>query len=63
MLGVMMLGVMGMQQIAGVQVLSVQALRSQIASSGFRRGRMPANSSSTAFIGGTCARSERNWYA
>jgi hypothetical protein len=30
-------GVMGMQQIAGMQVASVQALRAQIASGGFRR--------------------------
>jgi len=37
-----MLGVMGMQQIGRAslerQVLSVQALRSQVASGGFRRG-------------------------
>jgi hypothetical protein len=42
---------MGMQQIAGMQVLSVQALRSQIASRGFRRGGWTlANRNSSAFM-------------
>jgi hypothetical protein len=57
-----MLGVMGMQQTAGVQV-GVQALRSQIASGGFAGGWTPANSNSTAFMAEHGGRSERNWYA
>jgi hypothetical protein len=66
-------GVMGMQQIAGVQilsvqvlgvqVLSVQALRSQIASGGFRRGLDAGEQKRDRIHGGTCGRSERNWYA
>ena len=61
-------GVMGMQQIAGVQilsvqVLSVQALRSQIASGGFRRGLDVGERKLERIHGGTCGRSERNWYA
>jgi hypothetical protein len=66
-------GVMGMQQIAGVQiagvqilsvqVLSVQALRSQIASGGFRRGLDAGERKLERIHGGTCGRSERNWYA
>jgi hypothetical protein len=58
-----MLGVMGMQQIAGVQVLSVPALCSQIASGGFRRGLEAGEQKLDRIHGGTCGRSERNWYA
>ena len=56
-------GVMGMQQIAGVQVLSVQALRSQIASGDFRRELHAGEQKLDRIPGGTCGRSERNWYA
>jgi hypothetical protein len=61
-------GVMGMQQIAGVQilsvqVLSVQALRSQIVSGGFRRRLDAGEQKLDRILGGTCGRSERNWYA
>lgn len=56
-------GVMGMQQIAGVQVLSVQALRSQIVSGGFRRRLDVGEQKLGRIHGGTCGRSERNWYA
>ena len=71
-------GVMGMQQIAGVQILSVQilsvqvlsvqvlsaqALRSQIASGGFRRRLDVGEQKLDRILGGTCGRSERNWYA
>jgi hypothetical protein len=56
-------GVMGMQQIAGMQVLSVQALRSQIASRGFRRGLDAGEQKLERIHAGTCERSERNWYA
>jgi hypothetical protein len=60
-------GVMGMQQISGVQilsvqVLSVQALRSQIAVV-FRRGLDAGEQKRDRIHGGTCGRSERNWYA
>ena len=54
---------MGMQQIAGVQVLSVQALRSQVASGGFRRGPDAGEQKLDRIHGGICGRSERNWYA
>ncbi len=56
-------GVMGMQEIAGVQVLSVQALRSQIASGGFHRRLDVGEQKRDRIHGGTCGRSERNWYA
>jgi hypothetical protein len=61
-------GIMGMQQIAdmhvlGTQVLSVQALRSQIAPGGFRRGLDAGEQKLDRIHGGTCGRSERNWYA
>ena len=57
-----------MQQIAGVQilsvqVLSVQTLRSQIVSGGFRRGLDAGEQKLDRVHGGTCGRSERNWYA
>jgi hypothetical protein len=62
-----MLGVMGMQQIGRAslerQVLSVQALRSQVASGGFRRGLDAGEQKLDRIHGGTCGRSERNWYA
>jgi len=62
-----MLGVMGMQQIGRAslerQVLSVQALRSQVASGGFRRGLDAVEQKLDRIHGGTCGRSERNWYA
>jgi hypothetical protein len=62
-----MLGVMGMQQIGRAslerQVLSVQALRSQVASGGFRRGLDAGEKKLDRIHGGTCGRSERNWYA
>jgi len=62
-----MLGVMGMQQIGRAslerQVLSVQALRSQVASGGFRRGLDAGEQKLDRIYGGTCGRSERNWYA
>ncbi len=62
-----MLGVMGMQQIGRAslerQVLSVQGLRSQVASGGFRRGLDAGEQKLDRIHGGTCGRSERNWYA
>jgi len=62
-----MLGVMGMQQIGRAslerQVLSVQALRSQVASGGFRRGLDAGEQKLDRIHGGTCGRSEGNWYA
>ena len=62
-----MLGVMGMQQIGRAslerQVLSVQALRSQVASGGFRRGLDAGEQKLDRIHGGTCGRSERNCYA
>ena len=62
-----MLGVMGMQQIGRAslerQVLSVQALRSQVASGGFCRGLDAGEQKLDRIHGGTCGRSERNWYA
>lgn len=62
-----MLGVMGMQQIGRAslerQVLSVQALRSQVASGGFRRGLDAGEQKLDRIHGGICGRSERNWYA
>ena len=62
-----MLGVMGMQQIGRAslerQVLSVQALRSQVVSGGFRRGLDAGEQKLDRIHGGTCGRSERNWYA
>ena len=61
-------GVMGMQQTAGVQVLSVQVLsarawRSQIASGGVHRRLDAGEQKLDRIHGGTCGRSERNWYA
>ncbi len=62
-----MLGIRGMQQIGRAslerQVLSVQALRSQVASGGFRRGLDAGEQKLDRIHGGTCGRSERNWYA
>jgi hypothetical protein len=43
--------------------LSVQTLRSQIASGGFRRGLDAGEQKLDRVHGGTCGRSERNWYA
>jgi len=45
------------------QVLRVQALRSQVASGGFRRGLDAGEQKLDRIHGGTCGRSERNWYA
>ena len=62
-----MLGIRGMQQTGRAslerQVLSVQALRSQVASGGFRRGLDAGEQKLDRIHGGTCGRSERNWYA
>jgi hypothetical protein len=43
--------------------LSVQALRSQIACGGFRRRLDVGEQKLGRIHGGTCGRSERNWYA
>jgi hypothetical protein len=43
--------------------LSAQALRSQIASGGFRRRLDAGEQKLDRIHGGTCGRSERNWYA
>jgi hypothetical protein len=69
---------MGMQQGAGMPVFSlqdvsfpdlgladldVQALHPQIASGGSRRRRDVGEQRLDRIHGGTCGRSERNWYA